>query len=320
MKKVLALFLSFVLTVTVFSGCKAKEPINIIIMDDLNSATFVNLIDKTKNGTAENEYTFTTVYSAQAVTAKITKGEADVAVVPAFVAASLYNKTDGGMTLLALTTSGSISLVTKGEEITKYEDLKGKEIFVSGRGTDTEYMLKYLLLKNGVTPDTVKVTSVADDSKLIEKFKNGDAKISVVSEPTKTLLINNVPDTRTVMGITADWNSATNNSGIIQGAIVVREDFLKKNKGKVKKFLKEAETSVYMASADTATTAKLCVTEGIFESEEIAKSVLKNSEISFVTGNDMKTRFRKSIKALHTVGMKVMGTKAPGDKFYYNVK
>ncbi len=320
MKKILALFLGFVLTITVFSGCKAKEPINIIIMDDLNSATFVNLIDKTKNGSAENEYKFTTVYSASAVAAKITKGEVDIAVVPSFVAATLYDKTDGAMTLLALTASGSMNLVTKGENITKYEDLKGKEIFVSGRGTDTEYMLKYILLKNGVTPDTVKVTSVADDNKLIEKFNDGAAKIAVVGEPAKTLLINKVPDTRTVMGITADWNSMTNSSGIIQGSIVVREEFLKKNKGKVKKFLKEAETSVYMASADTATTAKLCVTEGIFETEEIAKSVLKNSEIGFVTGSDMKTRFRKSIKALHTVGMKVMGTKAPGDKFYYNVK
>jgi len=289
-------------------------------MGDLNSSAMVHLINEAKLGQTKNEYTFSTVYTAQAVTTKITREQADIAVVPAYVAASLYNKTDGGVYLCGLVTSCGLSVVTNGVEVSSISDLKDKEIFVSGRNTDTEFRIKYILSKNGITSDNVKVTSVADDYKLIEKFNDGVAKIAVTAEPTKTLLLNKVDDARSVMDLSSEWDAVSNKSGIISGCVVVREGYVRKNKSTFKKFLKELEGTVYMVSADTATTAKLCKEYGITETEEIAKTVIKNSEIKFVSGDDMKSAFKKNVNALHNIGMTVMGQKAPGNKFYYGVK
>lgn len=320
MKKTVALILSALLICTLFSGCKANKKVNVIIMNDLNSASAVHLINDAKLGKTKDDYSVTTVYTAQAVTTKITREEADIAIVPAYVAAALYNKTEGGVILLGLTSSSGISIVTKDEQINSIADLKGKQIFVSGRNTDTEFMIKYILNKNGITSDDVKVTSVADDAQLIEKMNNGQAKIAVAFEPTKTFVLNFVEGATSPISLTSEWNNLSNDAGIITGCVVVREEFLKKNKGKVKRFIKEMEGSVYMSSADKTETARLCKEYEITENNEIAKTLLKNSDLKFIKGDNMKTAFKKNINALHKIGMLVMGQKAPGEKFYYGAK
>lgn len=320
LKKIVSLVLCVILTVSAFSGCKNKAPIKVVIMDDLNSASVVHLIDDAKNGLTKNEYTFSTVFSSQSATNRIAKGTADIAIVPAYVAAATYSKADGKAVLCALTLDSELSLVSNGVSITKLSDLKDKEIFVSGRSTDIEFMLRFMLEKNGVSSSNFKITSVADDAALIEKFGSGVATLAAVRQPTKTLLLKKVEGTQTVINLATEWNAITNDSGIIQGAVIVNEDFLNKNKRKVKNFLKELETAVFDATADKNETAKLCVEYEMAEDLEVANAMLKNANIKFISGEDMYKKFKKSITALHSAGMKSLGDKAPGKNFYYGLK
>ena len=70
---------------------------------------------------------------------------------PVNAGAILYNKSNGGVTMLAVNTLGVLYILEKGgETVQSVADLKGKTIYATGKGTTPEYALSYLLSKNGL--------------------------------------------------------------------------------------------------------------------------------------------------------------------------
>lgn len=320
MKKIVALILSAVAALLTFSGCASKQPVKIVTMGEVNAASTVILQRDAKAGKTKNMYEFVTATTQQGVYAKLLEGEADIAIAPAYVAAAYYYKTKGKALLAANIGFGEYSLIENGNTVNNLSDLKGKEVYISGRVTDAEYVLKQVLKKNGISTDDVKITKVSDDYALVDAVKNGTAKIAVADTAVKATALAEVSGVRSVMSITAQWNDVTNSAGMIDGCIFVNEEFAEKNKGKLKKFLKEFESSLYVVTTDKDAAAKLCVEYKIFGTEEIAKTAIKNASFRYTSGKDMKEGFSKFVNALHTAGMKSLGQKAPGAAFYYGVE
>lgn len=322
MKKIISILLCLVMVMGLFTGCKKKTIVqtNIVVMDDLNAATTVNLMEANEQGTAKVPYEFEVVSGLNTVIARMGSGEADIAIVPAYVATMLYNKTKGGVKVCAIGFEGELSIIENGESVKKLSDLKGKEIYISGRTSDTGFIFKYILTKNGLDPENdVKIVYVSDDKELSEKLTDGSAKLAVVGQPTKAEVILKNAALRSVMNLKPEWNFITENSGYISGCVVVTDEFAAKNEYTLKQFLKEYEESVDKAASDLSSTASLCEKYEVVSSAEVAKSALKAVEIKYVSGSKMKTDFKSYINSLHKVGMKVLGTKAPGANFYYGV-
>lgn len=90
---------------------------------------------------------------ANDIVPKLINGELDLAAVPTNLAASLYNKTQGGVKLLALNTLGVLHILENGESVHSMADLAGaKTLYATGQGANPEYVLHYLLEQNGLTP------------------------------------------------------------------------------------------------------------------------------------------------------------------------
>ena len=100
---------------------------------------------------ADNDYTFQIMASPDEVTPLIAKGEVDIAAVPANLASVLYNNTEGQVQVLAINTLGVLYIVEDGDTVQSVEDLKGKTIFASGKGSTPEYALNYMLTKTAST-------------------------------------------------------------------------------------------------------------------------------------------------------------------------
>ena len=82
---------------------------------------------------------------------KLNNGELDIAAVPTNLAATLYNKA-GSIRLLALNTLGVLHILENGDTVHSMADLGGKTIYSINQGTNTEYVLNYLLEESGLTP------------------------------------------------------------------------------------------------------------------------------------------------------------------------
>ena len=99
-------------------------------------------------------YDFNIYASADEITPKLVQGELDIAAVPANLASVLYNNTEGQVQVLAINTLGVLYIVENGDTVQSVEDLKGKTIFASGKGSTPEYALNYMLTENGIEPET----------------------------------------------------------------------------------------------------------------------------------------------------------------------
>jgi NitT/TauT family transport system substrate-binding protein len=73
-------------------------------------------------------------------------------------------------------------------EINSVHDLAGKKVGVSAPGSSTDFFLKYLLAKNGVSPDSVAVIGIGLDATAVAAMEQGTVDAAVMLDPTPTLL------------------------------------------------------------------------------------------------------------------------------------
>ena len=93
----------------------------------------VKLMSDAEAGTAPLAMEFTMSGSADEIVPAIVKGDIDIAAVPANLASVLYNRTGGGVEILAINNLGVLYIVESGEEINSVEDLRGRHFIPPAR-------------------------------------------------------------------------------------------------------------------------------------------------------------------------------------------
>jgi NitT/TauT family transport system substrate-binding protein len=73
-------------------------------------------------------------------------------------------------------------------EINSVKDLAGKKVGVSAPGSSTDFFLKFLLAKNGVSPDSAAVIGIGLDATAVAAMEQGTVDAAVMLDPTPTLL------------------------------------------------------------------------------------------------------------------------------------
>ena len=106
-------------------------------------------------GITVNAYDYTIAADNNELVAGLNNGDIDIATVASNVAVNLYNKTGGGVRIIALGTQGVLHILegNGGTSINSIADLAGKTIYSAGQGANPEYILRYLLTENGLDPD-----------------------------------------------------------------------------------------------------------------------------------------------------------------------
>ena len=156
MKKLTSLLLSVVLLVSLLAcgaSAKTNSTVRVAGLKGPTTMGLVNLLAMEENGTASQKYDLQLYGAADEIVPKLIKGQVDIAAIPANLAATLYQKTNGGIQVMAVNTLGVLYVVEKGNTVHSFSDLKGRTILSTGKGTTPEYVLRYLLTKNGIDPD-----------------------------------------------------------------------------------------------------------------------------------------------------------------------
>ena len=119
----------------------------------LKGPTTMGLVNLMADEVASS-YDFTMYGAADEIVPLLVKGDLDAAAVPANLAATLYNKTNGAVEVACINTLGVLYIVENGETVNSVADLKGQTIVTTGKGATPEYVLRYVLRENGVDPDS----------------------------------------------------------------------------------------------------------------------------------------------------------------------
>lgn len=297
----------------------APAEVNLYVLSGPTGIGAMNLWAAADAGETQNTYHITMPGANDEVVAAISNGDADIAAVATNLAATLYNKTSGGVTVLAVNTLGVLSLLGNGQEIASIADLAGKTIYASGQGANPEYILRYVLNGNGLDPDKdVTIRFVGEGSELLTVWQTDPEAVIMAPQPVATSILMQNENARTLFNMTDEWGRVSGgDSTLMMGCVIVRNEFLQENPGAVALFLQEYAASIEKAQSDVEGTAALCEQYGLIPKAALAQKAIPSCGLTFVTGAEMKSALSGYLQVMFDADPKSVGGAMPGDDFYY---
>ena len=252
------------------------------------------------------DYDFEMYGKADEIVPQLVKGELDAAAVPANLAATLYQKT-----------LGVLYVVENGETVNSVEDLKGKTIVTTGKGTTPEYVLRYILTENGVDPDNdVTLDFYSEATEALAQLQAGTSTIAMLPQPFVTSALAQVKGLRVALDMNEEWEKVAG-SKLVTGVLVARKDAVEADPARFAAFMDGYKASVEAANTDLENTAALCEQYGIVAKAALAQKALPNCNIVFETGDEMKTDLETYFNVLYAADPTSVGGQLPADDFYY---
>lgn len=283
------------------------------------SMGLVHLMDQAEKGETSEKYEFTMAGKADELVGKTASGDLDIVLVPANVASALYNKTQGKVTVLDINTLGVLYVVASDESISSMADLKGKTIYMTGKGTTPEYAVNYLLSENGMETGDVDLQFKSEATEVVSFLKENPDAIGILPQPFATAACIQNDTLKPVLDLTKEWNRVSGETGsmLVTGVTIVRNDFLTEHEEAVKAFIKAHEESAAFTNEQPAQAAELIAAQGIVEKAPIAEKAIPKCNIVCITGEEMKNALSGYLSVLYSQDAKSVGGNLPGDDFYY---
>lgn len=318
MKQIVAMITAAVMlfSLAAFAACSKKQDDTEIRIAALKGPTGMGMVKLADKQNYPN-YTVSIEASPDALNPRIISGEVDVAAVPVNLASVLYNKLDGDISVLAVSTLGVLYVVEAGSEVNSVADLAGKTVYATGQGATPEYILNYLLDKNGVA-GSVEVNYVGEHAALATMLANGSAEIGMLPEPNVTSTLAGNDNLRIALNLTEEWNKVCSTE-LVQGVVIARKSFVNEHPEAIEQFLREYEKSSTFVNENIDEAAKLIVDAGILGNVEIAKKAIPNCNISFSKGEAMHKAVEGMLTVLFEANPKSIGGKLPDKDFYYGI-
>lgn len=146
--------------------------------------------------------------SGEQLTAMITSKKIDLCSTPLSNALLTYNK---GMDtqLLMVTVWGMLYVMSTENDVRSLQDLKGKEVIVSGKGGLHDFILRHLLIKSQISPDQDLKITYLDMAEASQRLASGQVKYAVLNEPQSSIATLNAKKANLqlnrVLDLTEEW-------------------------------------------------------------------------------------------------------------------
>lgn len=267
-------------------------------------------------------YEVTMYGAADEIVPLLTKGELDAAAIPANLAATLYQKTEGKIQVAAVNTLGVLYVVTTGDEVASVADLAGKTIYSTGKGTTPEYVLNYILSENGIDPaKDVTIEYKSEATEVLAMLQSaGEGAVAVLPQPYVTAAQAQVEGLTVALDLTEEWNKIDPDSQLITGVLAVRSDYAQQHQLELEVFLADYRSSIEWVTENTADAAQLVAEYGIVAKAPLAEKALPACNITYMAGEDMKQALSGYLDVLYQQDAASVGGALPGDDFYYGVE
>ena len=319
MKKLIsALLLLCMLTVLIaLPVCAEGEAVRVGALTGPTAMGMVKLLEDGKD-----TYEPTILGAADELVPLILQGQVDIASVPANLAATLYNKTEGGITALAVNVLGVLYIGEfNTENLHSLADLKGQTIYATGKGSTPEYFLRYVLTQNGIDPDKDVTVEWKSESSEVVALLNAEQKgIAMLPQPYVTAAAAQLGEGfRVALSLSDEWANLDNGTLCTTAVVMARSEFVEQNPEAVEAFLAEFEASVQWVNENVADAAQLCGDYGIIKAP-VAQKAIPQCNIVCITGEPMKQALSGCLGVIFAENPKAVGGQLPGDDFYYGAE
>lgn len=342
MRKSIAVVITLIFILSVFAGCAARndteavpsqEPVaelpqaevsGTIRMATLKGPTsmgLIKLLDEDSNSELSYDVENTIYGAADEITALLVGGKLDMAAIPCNLAATLYAKTEGALQVAAINTLGVLYVIELGDSLNSINDLAGKTVYSTGKGTTPEYSFNAILSANGLDPAADLNVEYKAESTEIAALLTGDAAvpgtIAVLPQPYATTVLMTNPDARIALSFDEEWTKAGISGRPVTGVLVVNRQFAEENPELVNAFLSDYNESVTWVNENVAAASELIAAAEIVPKAAVAEKALPYCGIVFQSGAEMKANISAYLDILFQQNPKSVGGALPDDTFYY---
>ena len=317
-----ALIAVMLFSVLPLSGCGREagpESVRIGSLKGPTSLGILDLMDRAEKGETKHPYEFRMAVGADELLPLMAKGELDMALIPANVAAVLYHKTEGGVCVVDINTLGVLYLVTGDEAVAGPADLKGRTICLTGKGATPEASLRYVLDRSGLGEGDYVLEYRSEPTEVAALLAEDPSRVGLLPQPFDTAALMQNGDLRIAMDMNAQWEQLQGGEGggMVTGVTVVRREFLEEHEDVVEDFLEEHGSSVDAVNGDPEKGAAMAVRAGIVAKEAIAAEAIPRCNLVCVTGEEMKAALSAYLEALAGFDAGLIGGALPEEDFYY---
>lgn len=260
---------------------------------------------------------YITLSSPLEAVAKMTSAEVDAVFLPVNMAAKLYTK-GMGFKLAAISGLGSLFMVSSDDTIKNWNDLKGKTIYLTGKGAGPDYLLRYLLLENGLDPEVdVKLDFSAPAPQIAQLMIANRADTAFIPQPFVLQIETKSEKAKTVL-------NPQNELLRIRGgerafpftAFVISPRLYEKKAEAAAALTKALEESIEWTLKNPEEASVIIENFGIM-SASIAEKAIPVSGIEYIPGNLAKESVEDFLKMMLDLDPVSVGGKLPDEGFYF---
>ena len=295
---------------------ETRETVRLGILKGPTGIGAAQLLKGNESGETVNSYEVTIAAEATEIVSMVAAGQLDIGAVPTNAAAALYNKTQGGIRILALNTAGVLYILEQGDTIHSMADLKGKTIYSVGQGANPEYVLRYLLAENGLEDGKDVTVEFLDSAELTTKAAAGEIEVCMLPVPAVTTVLMKNSNMRSALDLTEEWDKLDNGSTLTMGCVIAPASYVQEHPQAVADFLKEYEASISFVRSDPAAGAAYCEQFEIVPNSKVAEKAIPEANLIFIAGAGIRPAIEGYYKVLFDSDPKSIGGALPGDDFY----
>lgn len=254
-----------------------------------------------------------------ALQAKMMQGKVDFAILPTTVAAILYNK-GVDYRMVACPVQSSVYVVSS-DSIKSFDDLKGKEVSVSGQGTTPDVLFTLLASKYSFRNKDLRLDyKIGNHSDMAQAMILGKVKTALLPEPFATMVCSKNPSLKSSISLGDEMAKYDNKLLFAITAFVARKAIVEHNRALIDSISDRYQLAVQWLHQNTSKAADVVVKVGILPNRDIALKSIPRCNIHYLKVADNAERISKYLQIFYSFDPKTVGGKLPDKRFYYGLK
>lgn len=255
-----------------------------------------------------NKITINTVNAPNNMLSLIVKGEADIAAIPANMAAIIFNR-QLDYKVIAVISETKLFIVSANNKIQTINDIKNNTVYCGTKLAAPDLMLQYLISKEQIPNVNINYSLSNPDLSKAVASKNVD--IAILPEPFVSSAMLENKDVHIVVEMSKyidDYPVAV---------LIAKNYFINHNKMLVKEILNEYKKSTDYIINNKEEMKNLIKEGNMIINAEAAYYGLNRMGLVFYDGEKMKFALNSYYNFLYNFDKKLIGGKIPNDNFYY---
>jgi NitT/TauT family transport system substrate-binding protein len=313
LKRYMLIAVCFILFIT---SCQNSEPVKQTSIVALNGPSALSMLQM-MDTTVANHWNIDTYKEPEQVRQLILQNKPDWAILPYNMAVMLFNK-GCQYQLAAVPVWGSLYLAGI-DSIASWKELKGKRIFIMARGMTPDLIMRELLKRNSLRPDTDVILdySFPTHIDLALAAASGKAPIALLSEPMLSVSMEKNKLMKISLSMQDEWQKAVGNeTPMAQTALLVKTEYAKQHQAEVKKFLSDYQASLAWVKQYPDSAAQRAVDLKLIATKTAANKAISRCHFEWMYADLGKAKLEQYTQLLLNQNPAVVGYKLPADSFY----